>query len=205
MEPPFIILKSTSWLPGEEKNTLLGAAVKNFWAPTDNSVPTEPLAYNRGRRFVEKGFSDFVLTNKDGVGKAAEVKLQGLANLTWKGEADDGFDLHGKHIRYIKLRQLEKFWNDLKEDPDFRSTVPGWLGSPWELKSKTPVCLVTGLFICEDVALESSTEGAQDREVKIEAPLGTGIAAASASQGLLFPNDGTGNLEAGFSVNKTRQ
>lgn len=145
------------------------------------------------------------MTNKDGVGKAAEAKLQGLANLTWKGEVDEGFDLRGKHIRYIKLRQLDKFWNDLKEDPEFKATVPGWLRSPWELKTKPPVCLITGLFICEDVALESSIEGAQNREVKIEAPLGTGIATASASQGLILPNDGTGNLEARFSVNKTRQ
>ncbi|MCJ1391511.1 hypothetical protein MMC18_004375 [Xylographa bjoerkii] len=205
MEPPFIILKSTSWLPSAEKDSLLGAAVKNFWAPTDNSVPAEPLEYNRGRRFVEKGFSDFVVTNKDGVGAAAGVKLQGLANLTWKGKVDDKFDLRGKRIHYIKLRQLEKFWNDLKEDPEFKATVPGWLGSPWALKSKTPVCLVTGLFICEDVAFKSSTKGIQDREAKVTAPLGTASAAACASQGVLFPNDGTGNLEAGFTANKTRQ
>lgn len=205
MEPPFIILKSTSWLPSEETSNLLGAAVKNFWAPTDNSVPAEPLEYNRGRKFVEKGFSDFVLTKQDGVGKAAEAKLRGLANLTWKGEVDDRFDLRGKHLRYIKLRQLDKFWKELKEDSDFRATVPEWLGSPWELKSKPPVCLITGLFICEDVTLDSSAKDARDREMKIEAPLGAGMAAASASQGFVLPSDGTGNLEAGFSVNKIQQ
>ena len=204
MEPPFIVLKSTSWLPVEEMNTLLGAAVKNFWAPTDNSVPAEPLEYNKGRKFVEKGFSDFVLTNEDGTGKAAKVKLQGLTDMTWKGEVDDAFDLRGKHIRYVKLRQVEKFWKDLKEDPEVRETVPKWIGS-WQLKSKPPVCLVTGIFICEDVALNSSTERSQDREAKIEAPLGTAVAAASASQGVPLPNNGTGNLEAGFSVNKSHQ
>lgn len=204
MEPPFILLKSTSWLPVEETNTLLGAVVKNFWAPTDNSVPAEPLAYNKGRQFVEKGYNDFNLTNEDGTGKAAKVKLQGLINLTWKGEVDDAFDLHGKHIRYIKLRQVDKFWKDLKEDPEVREIVPKWIGS-WQLKPKPPVCLITGIFICEDVSLKSSTEGSQDREAKIEAPLGTAAAAASATQGVLLPNDGTGNLEAGFSVNKTQK
>ena len=203
-EPPWIVLKSTSWLPVEETSTLLGAAVKDFWAPTDNSVPEEPLEYNKGRKFVEKGYNDFVLTNEDGAGKAAKLKLQGLTNLTWKGVVDDAFDLHGKHIRYIKLRKVDKFWEDLKEDPEVREEVPKWIGS-WQLKSKPPVCLITGLFICEDVALESSKGVSQDREAKIEAPLGTAVAAAGASHGVLLPNDGNGNLEAGFSVNKTQQ
>ena len=203
-EPPFILLKSTSWLPVEETGTLLGAAVKNFWAPTDNSVPAEPLVYNKGRKFVEKGYNDFVLTNKDGAGKAAKLKLQGLTKLTWKGVVDDAFDLRGKHIRYIKLRQLETFWKDFKEDPEVRERVPKWIGS-WPLKSKPPICLITGLFICEEVAIKSSKEVSQDREAKIEVPLGTAVAAASASQGVPLPNDGIGNLEAGFSANKTQQ
>ena len=203
-EPPFILLKSTSWLPVEEKDTLLGAAVKNFWAPTDNSVPAEPLVYNKGRKFVEKGYNDFVLTNEDGAGKAAKLKLQGITKLTWKGVVDDAFDLRGKHIRYIKLRQVDKFWEDLKEDAEVKESVPKWIGS-WQLKSKPPVCLITGLFICEDVASNSSKEVSQAREAEVEAPLGTAVAAASASQGLLLPNDGTGNLQAGFSDNKTQK
>ena len=202
MEPPFIILKSTSWLPIEEATTLLGAVVKNFWAPTDNSVPAEPLEYNKGRKFVEKGYNDFVLTNEDGSGKAALLKLQALTDLKWKGVVDDAFDLHGKHIRYMKLRQVDKFWKDLKEDPEVRDEVPKWIGS-WQLKSKPPVCLITGLFICEDVAFKSSKEVSQDREAKIEAPLGTAVTAVSASQGALLPSDGMGNLAAGFSVNET--
>lgn len=203
-EPPFILLKSTSWLPVEETQTLLGAAVKNFWAPTDNSVPTEPLVYNKGRKFVEKGYDDFVLTNEDGAGKAAKLKLQGVTKLTWKGVVDDEFDLRGKRIRYIKLRQVDKFWEDLKEDAEVKESVPKWIGS-WQLKSKPPVCLITGLFICEDVDLDSSKEVSQDREAKGEAPLGTAAAAASASQGMLLPNDGTGNLKAGLSDNKTQK
>ena len=81
--------------------------------------------------------------------------------------------------------------------------MPEWIGS-WKLKSKPPVCLVTGLFICEDVVLKTSKEGSQDRRAEIEVPLGIAVAAASASQGVLLPNDGTGNLEAGFSINKTQ-
>ncbi len=204
MEPPFILLKSTSWLPLGEMDKLLGAAVKNFWAPTDNSVPEEPLYYNKGRTFVKKGYNDFVLTNKDGAGKAAKLKIQGLTKLTWEGEVDDAFDLCGKHIRYVKLRQVDKFWKDLKEDSEVKESVPEWIGS-WHLNSKPPVCLITGLFICEDVALKSSAEGSQEREATIEAPLRTAVAAVSVSQGVLLPNDGTGNIEAGFSVNKTQQ
>ena len=56
---------------------LLGAAVKIFWAPTDNSVPVELLEYNKGRKFVEKGYNDFVLSNEDGAGIAESV-LQSL-------------------------------------------------------------------------------------------------------------------------------
>ena len=204
MEPPFIILKSTSWLPIEETTTLLGAVVKNFWAPTDNSVPAEPLEYNKGRRFVEKGFNDFVLTNEDGMGKTALLKLQGLTNLNWKGVVNDEFDLRGKHIRYMKLRQVDKFWKDLKEDPEVREEVPKWIGS-WQLRSKPAVCLITGLFICEDVAFKSSKKLSQDREVNIEAPLGSVVTAVSASQGVLLPNDGMGNLAAGLSLDKTHQ
>ena len=124
MEPPYLILKLTSWLPGDELSTLLGAAVKNFWEPTANSVPSEPLLYNERRKFVEKGFSGFVLSKLDERGKAAELKLKGLTNLGWKGEVDDDFDLQGKHIRYIKLRRLEDFWDAIKKDPAFKETVP---------------------------------------------------------------------------------
>ena len=203
-EPPFILLKSTSWLPVEETQTLLGAVVKNFWAPTDNSVPTEPLVYNKGRKFVEKGYNDFALTNEDGAGKAAKLELQGITKLTWKGVVDDDFNLRGKHIRYVKLRQVDKFWEDLKEDPEVRRTVPNWIGS-WNLSSKPPVCLITGLFICEDVASKSSKDVSQDREAKLGVPLGTAAFAASASQGVLLPNDGTGNLGAGYSANETQK
>ncbi|KAK0510771.1 hypothetical protein JMJ35_007203 [Cladonia borealis] len=202
-EPPFILLKSTSWLPVEETETLLGAVVKNFWAPTDNSVPTEPLVYNKQRKFVEKGYDDFVLTNEGGVGKAAMLKLQGLAKLNWKGVVDDAFDLRGKHIRYIKLRQVDKFWEDLKEDPEVQRRVPKWIGS-WYRGSKPPVCLITGLFICKDATSKSSKDVSQARGAKLEAPFGTAAVAASASQGALLPNDGTGNLEAGLSANKTQ-
>lgn len=204
MEPPFILFKSISWLSGDEWDTLLGAAVKNFWAPTENSVPAEPLMYNNGRKFVEKGFSDFVLNKSDGRGISAVAKLKGLANLTWKGEVDDNFNLEGKHIRYLKLRQHDRFWEALKEDPEFRARVPEWLGSTWKSKSKIPVCLITGLFICEDVAVESSTESGRERGVGVEAPLGTAAAAVAVSQGWPLPNDGTGDLEASLESNRTR-
>ena len=203
-EPPFILLKSTSWLPVEEAQTLLGAVVKNLWAPTDNSVPTDPRVYDKGRKFVEKEYNDFVLSNQDGAGMAAKLKLQGLTKLIWKGEVDDDFDLRGKHIRYIKLRQVDKFWEDLKQDSEVRKTVPNWIGS-WNLRSKPPVCLITGIFICKDAASKSSKDSSQDCEAKLEAPFGTAAVAASASQGVLLPNDGTGNLEAGFSANKTQK
>ena len=203
-EPPFILLKSTSWLPVEETGTLLGAVVKNFWAPTDNSVPTDPRVYDKGRKFVEKGYDNFVLNNKNGAGKAAKLELQGVTKLTWKGVVDDDFDLRGKHIRYVKLRQVDKFWEDLKEDPEVRKTVPNWIGS-WNLSSKPPVCLITGLFICKDGASKSSKDVSQDRVAKLEAPFGTAAVAASASQGMLLSNDGTGNLGAGILGNKTQK
>lgn len=206
MEPPYILLKSTSWLPGDEWSTLLGAAVKNFWEPTSNSVPSEPLPYNQGRKFVEKGFNDFVLSKNDGRGKAAALKLKGLIGLTWKGQVDDHFDLQGKHIRYVKLRQLEKFWGAVKEDPDFKTTVPKWLGSRWQTGSNVPVCLITGLFICEDTAVGSSTESENRVDASVEAPTGTAASAVAASHGVtMLPSDGRGDLEAGFSASRTRQ
>ena len=203
-EPPFICLNPTSWLPLDELNNLLGAVVKNFWAPTDNSVPEEPLYYNKGRPFVKKGYDDFVLTTKDGSGKAAQLKLQGLTQLVWKGNVDDSFDLRGKHIRYVKLRQVDKFWKDLKEDSEVKESVPAWIGA-WPLNSRPPVCLVTGLFICEDVTSISSVAESREREAIVEAPLGTVAAVLGASQGVLLPSDGTGNIGAGFSINKTEQ
>ena len=204
MEPPWILLKSTSWLPKDEWSTLLGAVVENFWAPTDSSVPSEPLTYNKGRKFVENGFRDFVLSKNDGRGKAAELKLKGLAGLNWKGGVDENFDLSGKKIRYIKLRQLPEFWGAIKEDPDFKQKVPQWLGSWWHMGSKTPVCLITGLFICESVTVESSTAKERERGASLEAPIGTAASAAAASQGFLLPSDGTGNLEANFSLPKNQ-
>ena len=204
MEPPFVLLKFTSWLPVEEMNTLLGAVVKNFWAPTDNFMPADPLVYNKGRKFVEKSYNDFVLSNVDGAGKAAKLKLQGLTSLSYKGEVDDSFDLRGKHIRYVKLRQVDIFWKNLKEDPEIMSNLSSWIGT-WRLSSRPPVCLITGMFICEDVVLKSSAEDSQGRQMGIEAPVGTTAAALGASHGVFLPIDGVGNFEANLSVDKVQR
>jgi hypothetical protein len=183
-DPVFLILKSTSWLPADEWETLLGAVVKNFWSPTDDSTPPNPLKYNEGRKFVEKKFNNFVLTIDEGSGSAAEVRLKNIGGIKWAGHTDEGFDLSGKHIYYKKLRQHDDFWEKLKEDEDFKAKVPTWLGSRWTLKSKIPVCLVTGLFFCQDVVVATTEEEERELELDAGAPLGTILASTAASHGV---------------------
>jgi hypothetical protein len=201
-DPVFLILKSTSWLPADEWETLLGAVVKNFWSPTNNSTPPNPLQYNAGQKFVEKKFNNFVLTINDGAGSAAEVKLKNIGGIKWAGHTDEDFDLSGKHIYYTKLRQHEDFWKKLKEDEDFKTKVPAWLGSRWKLKSKIPVCLITGIFFCQDVVIATTEEEERDLEMDAGAPLGSVLASAAASHGISLPSDGTGNVEVRASSDK---
>ena len=62
----------------------------------------------------------------------------------------------------------------------------------------------SGLFICEDVAVESSTESGYKYQASVEAPIGSAAHTAAARQGVVLPSDGTRNLEAGFSASRTR-
>ena len=201
-DPVFLILKSTAWLPADEWETLLGAVVKNFWSPTDASTPSNPLKYNERRKFVEKGFNNFVLTINEGSGPAAEIRLKSIAGIKWAGHADDDFNLSGKHIYYTKLRQHQDFWNKLKEDDEFKTKVPTWLGSRWKLKSKVPVFVITGIFFCQDVVIATTEEEERELEADVGAPLGTILAGAAAGQGILLPTDGTGDFKATVSSNR---
>jgi hypothetical protein len=198
-DPVFVILKSTAWLPEDEWETLLGAVVKKYWSPTDNYTPEYPLKYNGGRRFVEKQFNNFVLAIENGVGTAAEVKLKNIGGISWVGHADESFDLRGKHIFYRKLRQHEEFWDRLKEDTEVREKVPQWLGSRWKIKSRVPVCLITGIFFCEDVVFSITEEEEREREANAEVSLGAVLATVANAHGIPAASHGTGNIGAGGS------
>ncbi|KAK3367569.1 hypothetical protein B0H63DRAFT_83759 [Podospora didyma] len=58
-----------------------------------------------------------------------------------------------------------------------------------------PVCLVTGLFCCEDVQIAESEAQEKLWEVSMGAPLGDIAATVAAANGVPMASDGTGNAE----------
>src|SRR5450755_3251730 len=103
-DPVFLILKFSAWLPASDTDSVLGAAVKNFLSPTNNSVPDYPLTYS-DYGLSENSFTDFVLKKGRSRGRAAEEELKSIASIKLAGKANEDFDLSGKIISYKRIRQ----------------------------------------------------------------------------------------------------
>ena len=193
-DPEFLILKSpVGWLPESDCENILGAAVKNHWSPTSDSVPEKPLFYNNAG-LVETQFEDFILRNDDVSSSSHELTVKGLGKLRWSKKADSKLDLKGKVIYIKRLKRIGEFWKDILKDEEFQETVVEWVGEKKRFgRAKYQVCLVVGLLMCQDIDVATSAEDARDRQARNEVPLGTIAERVAASHGVPLSTGGIGN------------
>lgn len=206
-DPEFLILKyPAGWLPESEWENILGAAVKNHFSPTSDSVPEKPLFYNNAG-LVETQFEDFILRNDDVSSSSHELTVKGLGKLRWGKKADSKLDLKGKVIYTKRLKRIGEFWKEILKDEEFQETVAEWVGEKKRFgRAKYQVCLVVGLLMCQDIVVATSAEDARDRQARNEVPLGTIAEVFAASQGVPVSTGGMGNIAVDNSrsnVNRT--
>lgn len=172
-DPEFIILKHAAWVSARFEKSILGAIIRNPLSPWTDHVPNSPLRYNN-YDLLESTATDFVLDNKGAIASEVSGAVTAVANFAIKGRTEDKLHLRGKLLRIKRLQQVGEFWAALRSDPAVKSTVPGWISfyNTW------PVCLVTGIMICEDVELGLNTATSDQRQAAGEVPVGA-IALAS--------------------------
>ena len=181
-DPEFVILKYSAWLDAAEfEDKILGAVVKHYLDPTDDYEPESPSKYIVEKP-VEGSFTDFIAEGSASAGNAIDASpIKSIAGMSLRGDSRDKVHLQGKFVRVKRLQKREEFWRRLKEDPEVRARVPGWMTV---FSVRRPVCLVTGIMVCEDVDL--SYDGAEKREWEghFELPLGQVSLAAGAPSAL---------------------
>ncbi|PNP40735.1 hypothetical protein THARTR1_11237 [Trichoderma harzianum] len=169
-DPEFVILKYSAWLDAADfGDKILGAIVKHYLDPINDYEPESPDKY-----IVEKpvtgSFTDFVVESSASTANAVTASpAQSITRVSLKGNTEDKVHLQGKFVWMKRIPKYEKLWSRLKEDPDVKDRVPEWMSL---FSIPKPVCLVTGIMVCEDV--EISYEGLKEREWQghIELPLG---------------------------------
>ena len=179
-DPEFIVLKQWTWLDAAEyEDALLGAIVDDFLSPSTNYVPdsdTKTPLEKYSTSTPQRGiFPDFVLGYNRTDEKSAELALGRLARVSFAGSVDEAINLSGQLIRFRRTTRLDKFWEKLKNDPEVKTTVTAWLGRKGR---RWPVCLVTGVMVCEHVEVSWEGERCRAYEGGVEAPLGEILLAA---------------------------
>lgn len=178
-DPEFIILKHSAWLSAGFEKSILGAIIRHPLSPSTDYVPNSPLQYNK-HDLLERTATDFVLANTGAAASEVSGAVTTIANFAIKGRTEDKINLRGKLLRIKRLQKVSEFWAALRSDPAVKSTVPNWISfyNTW------PVCLVTGIMICEDIELGLNTATSEQRQATSEVPLGA-IALAAGAPNLL--------------------
>ncbi|KAK5658462.1 hypothetical protein OQA88_1851 [Cercophora sp. LCS_1] len=178
-DPEFIILKHAAWLSAGFEKSILGAIIRHPLSPSTDHVPNFPLQYNK-HDLLEHTATDFVLANTGAAAREVSGAVTTVANFAIKGRTEDKIHLRGKVLRIKRLQQVGEFWAALRSDPAVKSTVPDWISfyNTW------PVCLVTGIMICEDIELGLNTATSDQRQAAGEVPVGAIALAAGAPKPL---------------------
>ena len=205
-DPEFFILKPVTWLDVDKwENRILGSFVKEYPRPTDGYVcesgtgpaggsaegvvQPKSLFEAHDTLGTEDGeFSDFVLDANSSSKKGASATLKSLLNVSFHGETEQVSHLEGKFLRYRRLTQLQEYFDKAKKDPNVTARVPNWIKSGIRI----PVCVVTGIMICEDVEVSWDEKKLVEVEAKGEIPIAT-IVRAAAGIPSVDPTDDTGN------------
>lgn len=82
--------------------------------------------------------------------------------------------MSGKLLRYKRITQYDTFYKKLVKEKRFKEEVPKWFRF-----RGPPVCVVMGLFICEDVDIATNQEEFDKLEANGQAPLGIVLSSAA--------------------------
>lgn len=199
-DPEFLILKPAGgWLPAADESRLLGAAVKNYFDPLENSTPSNPMKHydKKTHRLIDTRFDRLILEKKDVQAKSGKLVIQGLARFICRKKDEKLFNLKSKVIYVKRMTGIDDYWKALTaEDPDFAPKVTEWLEQKrmLGLKSKYEVYLVTGILMCQDIEVATSEAEAKKRLRNFQAKLGDAVEAAAASHGGPISSGGLGNI-----------
>lgn len=96
------------------------------------------------------------------------MALNSLAGVSFKGETNEVISLNSKLIPYLRLLQLQTFFNKVKEDGEVKARVLQWITVSDMMMGGSAVCLVVGVMICEDVDVEWGATTRKDAVGQIE-------------------------------------
>jgi len=167
-DPEFVILKYQSWLDTEKfEKEVLGAIVKQYLSPVQDYCPVEEAQWNK-LNFTEGCLTDFNLTNTNENGVSATASFESLAGFNVNGNKEDKVHLEGKFIRFKRLLQHDQFFDERKNDPAVKETVPRWIKWPY----LNPVCVVVGIMTCEDVTINFENKSELEVDGHVKVPIG---------------------------------
>ncbi|PWI64581.1 hypothetical protein PCL_09511 [Purpureocillium lilacinum] len=152
-DPEFFMLKPSAWMDASTADTLLGSFVQNYADPLSGAhipaIGESHLQYSVGE--ITGSFTDFITDPYAERTKDPSVILNSLGFKS-TGETDEAFGLQGKLIWYRRLKDVDYFFDKVRNDSAVRSRVSKWI-SPWH-----NAFLVVGIMICEDVDIIWTTD-----------------------------------------------
>jgi len=200
-DPEFFLLTPTAWLDADKyENQMLGAFVRNYASPTDTCVPESGSheQYNKSK-ILERSFTDFVLDAHASIKNGAQVTLEKLGGVSFSGETSWVNRLEGKYVRFRRLTQVDKFFENVKKDREVAERVPHWR----KPGRRIPVCLVVGIMICEDVNVAWEKEEQKQMTAEGQIPIATVVRSAVGAPNLA-PNENPGDAKLDVSREETR-
>jgi hypothetical protein len=191
-DPTVFLLKSYLYLPAQSADSLLGRIVENYHSPNDNFAPQDPLQYNM-YDIIPMEYQRFSLGASQKNKAWASILAEHIGHTRWVGEGDSRISLEGKRIWSKRLQQHDEFFDAVKEDPKVIARVPSWVS-----RLNSHVCMIVGVFLCEDVAVSEGNHQTSTISGEAQIPIGT---AASTSVGTPAPlTVGNVKISAGREV-----
>lgn len=167
----WVILKAEAWLEASWSTKILGAAVPNFYSPSENFTPTNPTRYYKPKDLVRIKFNDFVLPKRQRRGFSVEGKLMSLFGAKVESVSADGVDLTSKMIELKRLSQHDDYWDKIRDDPSVKLALQKWIRNARMSLKKEYVCLVVGIALCSDVEIEWDDSRVAQRRANLELPV----------------------------------
>lgn len=184
-DPTVFLLKSYTYLPAQTADSLLGRIVKNFHSPLDNSV--QPPENCNMYDVIPMEYQKFKLDSSSNKKSWASILAEHIAKIRWVGEGDSKISLEGKRIWSRRLQEHDEYFEAAMEDEKTEKKVSQWVSS-----TSSHICLIVGVYLCEDVQASNSSRQATMMSGEGQLPAAT---AASTVAGSPTPIT-TGDLRA---------
>ncbi|GAM91352.1 hypothetical protein ANO11243_094010 [Dothideomycetidae sp. 11243] len=207
-DPEYLLLRNgIGWYEEDQWPRLLGAVVRNYLAPLDDSVPTNPFERFEEDPYETK-FEGFILRNNTSDTQEKKFSIKGLGMFRSRKSDDNAIDLSGKVIFVKRFHQHVPYWRRLVEDKHVQAKLGEWFQEKEGFVRKKPknvVCLVVALLLCQDVDIAETSKEAEDRERQGQVLLGTITEQTAAVHGVPLKTNGTGDVEVQKSKQQARK